>query len=914
MAKDTVPIEYVERIASIKEEEIQETKQSGITADSILTAEQKEKLNSFYGRKNDISRDDIAPRADIDHIFDKIRTMSEDEAVDILLKAIEFHKDDQNFPVATMKKIKFLVEGPKLASETTADYEFDLKAEAAIIHYHSPYPEVRSVTDAYDDPTIPVETFRSYLLGLGWMAGATAINTFFSPRQPKITLSASVLQLLLAPTGMFLARVLPDWGVTVFGKRHSLNPGPWSYKEQMFSTIIFSVGNGAGGTYYVYLVQKLPQYLNQKWVSFAYEIILALSIQFFGMGFAGLLRRFVIKPITAIWFKVLPTLALNRALMIPEKKGEVANGWKITRYRFFMLAAVAMFLYFWIPNFLFTALHAFNWMTWISPRNFALGMITGFYGGLGFNPIATFDWNVSGTGMLVTPFFSALQQYGARVFSGLIIIAMYWGNMYWSAYTPINSNEAFDNKGQLYNVSKILTSKGTIDREAYKAYSPPYFSGCWVLGQGSWFAWYPLTLTYMCIKQFEQLKHGLYSMYRGIRYHTAFYEDHEDPHSRMMSKYKEVPDWWFMGILIFSLALGIVALKVYPLNTPVWILFAVLGLSAIFLVPSALLMAQANVTMGFNVLFQLLGGIWFVGNPVALIIVTAYGANFDSQAENYISDQKMAHYAKLPPRSIFRGQVISVFCNCFIFIGMLNWMVDNFDDGTLWYVILPPCSVRQQKANENSRWNSPNHFVCTDAVLVFSSAIEYGAFGVKNMVTMYPILPWCFLMGAILGTGWAFAERYGPTFRETTRRRISERRFEFVNKYWFTPISWLAPVDPAVFWAGSLNWSGGNNLSYATNGLYISYIFMHWIKRRYSAWWEKYNYLLEAGFDVGVAVSGIIQTFALQFGKTVTVDWWGNTVATAGVDYESYNQKGALYPIPKKGYFGLSPDEYPMKF
>jgi hypothetical protein len=89
----------------------------------------------------------------------------------------------------------------------------------------------------------------------------------------------------------------------------------------MFATIIFNVGNGAGGTYYVYLAQKLPQYLDQKWVTFAYEIVLALSIQFFGFGFAGLLRRFVIYPITAIWPKVIPTLALNRALVIPDRKG-----------------------------------------------------------------------------------------------------------------------------------------------------------------------------------------------------------------------------------------------------------------------------------------------------------------------------------------------------------------------------------------------------------------------------------------------------------------------------------------------------------------------------------------------------------------------------------------------------------------
>ena len=535
-------------------------------------------------------------------------------------------------------------------------------------------------------------------------------------------------------------------------------------------------------------------------------------------------------------------------------------------------------------------------MTWIAPQNFNLGMVTGFYGGLGFNPIATFDWNVSGTGMLVTPFFSNVQQYGARILSGLIIMAMFWGNMYWSAYMPINSGEAFDNQARLYNVSRILTDESTINIDEYKKYGPPYFSGCWVLGQGSWFAWYPMTLFYVTIRQWQQMKSAMVAMFEGIVYRKSFYHEHEDPHSRMMSKYKEVPDWWFMAILLVSLALGIIALRVYPLNTPVWVLFAVVGISAVFLVPSALLMSTANVSMGFNVLFQLLGGVWFVGNPLALIIITAYGQNFNVQAENYISDLKMAHYTKLPPRAVFRGQIISVFCNCFIFIGMLNWMVENFNNGTL-------CT-----------WSNPDHFVCADAVLVFTSAIEYGAFGVKNMFKMYPILPWCFLIGAAIGTTFAVAQKYGYKMKEYSRMHLQEAAFESVNKYVYVPMEYLAWFDPAVFWAGSLTWSNGNNLSYATGGVYLSYIFMHHIKRRYGAWWEKYNYLLEAGFDVGVAISGIVQTFALSFDNTVTLNWWGNTVATAGVDFASYNQQAPLLPVPEQGFFGLAPEQYPMEF
>lgn len=857
-----------------------------------VTPEMRRKVLEQYG--HNAEEDEIAPRADITVILERIVAMTDEEALHILLEAIEFHKDDRNFPVWTMDKIRHLVQGAKVADLEESDWSFDVRTEAALIKYHSPYPEVRAVTMPYDDPDIPVETIRAYVLGMCWMAGASALNTFFSPRQPSISIGSTVLQLLLAPCGLFCAKVLPDWGVTIGGKRISLNPGPWTAKEQMFATIMFTVANGAGGTYYTYLVQRLPQYLDQSWVRFGYEITLALAVQFFGFGFAGLLRRFVIFPVTAIWPTVLPSMALNRALVVPEKKGEVINGWTLTRYRFFMYTFVAMFVWYWVPNVFFTALHAFNWMTWISPNNFNLGMITGFYGGMGFNPWATFDWNVSGTGSLVTPWWSNVQQYSMRVVSGLIIIGMYWSNYYWAAYTPINSNESFTNTGVEYDPTTISNGKGGVDLEAYEKYGPPYFSGANVFGQGAWFAWYPMALIYITIRNWEPLKKSAREMWRGIRYRTSIWEGNTDAHSIMMRAYKEVPDWWFFCILVLSGVLGIVALVHWPTETPWWSILTVIAFSAVFLIPSALMYAGANVSMGFNVLFQLLAGVWFAGNAEAQLIVVAFGSDFNSQAETYISDQKIGHYAKLPPRALFRAQMIAVLLNCFIFIGMLDWMIVNFDNGTL------------------CEWDNPEHFVCTDAVLNFASAIEYGAFGVRNMFKLYPILPWCFLMGVLIGLGWGLSERYGPTVRDYCRRKYSEGTFETFNKWFFNPLSYLSFIDPAVMWAGALNWTGGNNLSYATNGLYISFIFMYYIRRHYSAWWEKYNYILEAGFDVGVAVSGTIQTFALDFGHSASINWWGNSVSTAGVDYQSYNQNSTLLPIPDVGYFGLPPDKYPM--
>lgn len=89
------------------------------------------------------------------------------------------------------------------------DFKLQVRLEAALIAYYSPYPEVRAVTEPYDDSSIPCETFRVYLLGVIWTCLGTFINQFFAERQPTITLSSTVVQLFLYPSGKIVERILP---------------------------------------------------------------------------------------------------------------------------------------------------------------------------------------------------------------------------------------------------------------------------------------------------------------------------------------------------------------------------------------------------------------------------------------------------------------------------------------------------------------------------------------------------------------------------------------------------------------------------------------------------------------------------------------------------------------------------------
>ncbi|KAJ8604185.1 hypothetical protein MRB53_041898 [Persea americana] len=76
--------------------------------------------------------------------------------------------------------------------------------------------------------------------------------------------------------------------------------------------------------------------------------------------------------------------------------------------------------------------------------------------------------------------------------------------------------------------------------------------------------------------------------------------------------------------------------------------------------------------------------------------------------------------------------------------------------------------------------------------LVFATAVEYGAFGVKNLFELYPILPWCFLIGAVTGIGWALVQRFGPRVKAYAQSRWSQASFNTFNKYICFPLELLA--------------------------------------------------------------------------------------------------------------------------
>ena len=131
-----------------------------------------------------------------------------------------------------------------------------------------------------------------------------------------------------------------------------------------------------------------------------------------------------------------------------------------------------------------------------------------------------------------------------RAVAGIVILIMYYTNSFWAGYMPINSNTAFSNTMQSYNVSAVLTPDNKVDIEAYKAYGPPYYAVANLFVTGATYVYYTFSIVYVFIKYWGPLKKAFYGMVINTIRGRSIYTGFEDGATKMMRRYKEVPEWW----------------------------------------------------------------------------------------------------------------------------------------------------------------------------------------------------------------------------------------------------------------------------------------------------------------------------------------------------------------------------------
>jgi OPT family small oligopeptide transporter len=630
-------------------------------------------------------------------------------------------------------------------------------------------------------------------------------------------------------------------------------------------------------------------------VPILYQILLTLSTQILGYAFAGITRRYLVRPPSMIWPATLMSTAMFTTMHRSENKP--ANGWTISRWHFFVLVWTGAFLWYFVPGLLMPALSYFNVLTWFSPQSVVLANLFGVASGLGMFPV-TFDWaQLAYIGSpLLTPWWAA-----ANVVAGLAIVMwciapiMYYTNALYSAYMPILSSSVFDNTGHIYDVSKILTKDFLFDEESFKSYSPIYLPITYVLSYGVQFAsltalathticWHGEDIWQQTKESFTEKQENMRSDYEPLMPENRTPHGRMprmdpnqgnadlgfdirmsggDVHNRLMERYEDVPISWYLAILIAMLAIGIFIVEYYPVFLPWYGLLLALGITAVMFLPVAIIMAITNQHSSLYLIAQLICGIVFPGRPVANMVFVTYAYISSTQGIKFASDLKLGHYMKIPPKILFTVQLVATVIGGLTQVGVLNWM---------FHQVRGLCTPE-----------AVNGFTCPIARVHFNGSILWGVVGPHRFFgpgAPYRHLVWAFGFGAIAPLAiWLIA-----------RRRPAASRVRRVHlPLLLGSISWIPP-------ATGLNFSGW---------ALICYVFNYAVRRRATAWWSKYNMTLSAALDSGLAFGLVVAFFGFIYpGLMDGFKWWGTEIYKQGCDWQAC----PLKKVPEGQHFG--PDQW----
>jgi len=95
------------------------------------------------------------------------------------------------------------------------------------------------------------------------------------------------------------------------GRKHefTLNPGPFKVKEHVLITIF--ANSGAGNVYSIHVVSAVKLFYKKE-LSFVVALVVVITSQVMGFGWAGLFRRYLVDPAAMWWPQNLVQVSLFR--------------------------------------------------------------------------------------------------------------------------------------------------------------------------------------------------------------------------------------------------------------------------------------------------------------------------------------------------------------------------------------------------------------------------------------------------------------------------------------------------------------------------------------------------------------------------------------------------------------------------
>ncbi|CAM0945228.1 unnamed protein product [Alopecurus aequalis] len=701
------------------------------------------------------------------------------------------------------------------------------------IQGQSPVEQVRLVVPTTDDPTLPTLTFRVWVIGIIGCIILSFVSVLTCFRPNPVDIPGFAIILVCYSLGKFMAAMLPTRLVRVPGTKimFSLNPGPFSIKEHILCWTIFTSGSGVPIATEVFAATRA--YFRRSIHPATYFLLLFTTANLV-YGFAGLFMKFFVNRSEMWWPEVLPNVTLFRTI---HEKDERSQTWLSSR-QFFFLIFVTSFAYYTIPGYFFPSISALSFVCWIWKRSITAQQLGSSINGLGIGSLGL-DWSAA-TGFtgspIMFPFFVIVNtMVGFILFMYIVVPFAYWTNSFKAKRFPIVSIGMYDVYGAKYNVSRILDeSTFHFKQEGYENYSEPYLSITRVCSIGFGFASIGASLTDIV------LSHGR-SFWDQLTQSTEDTGIH-DVHGQTMSKYRSIPTWWFVVLLLPMMGLSVFACEGFgnELQLPYWGVILAFLLVLLFIPPLASLRATVAQEPFTEILAHILIGYLCPGRPLANMVFELYSSRTLEFALGTLAYFKFGFYMKIPPREMFVAQVIG------------SLIATSLDFGMTWWIFSSVENIcRPDLLPKGSMWT------CPSVGVMYNNMVIWGLIGPRRMLYpggVYSKLIYFFLFGAIAPIPvWILAHA-------------------FPEKKWIKLI-----IVPALFMAGSRipPASAVNFISW----FIIGFVFNYLVFRRRKEWWAKYSLIFSIALDTGVAAMAFLTTLALQMQGINGVDWWGSAVS-----------------------------------
>lgn len=234
-----------------------------------------------------------------------------------------------------------------------------------------------------------------------------------------------------------------------------------------------------------------------------------------------------------------------------------------------------------------------------------------------------------------------------------------------------------------------------------------------------------------------------------------------------------------------------------------------------------------------------------------------------SQATSLLTDLKLGHYMKIPPRSMFISQ----------FWGTLIGAVFNYATMTL--------IIDSNRSYLDGSEDDPAGLWTGQGIQIFwGSGLIYGALGPARMFALdgkFGFVYLGFLIGFVVpAIQWGLSKK-------------------------FPKIPW-SKFNISIFAGGMGAFPAGYSMGILSS-LITVLVFRFYLAKYHHNWWKKYAYITSAALDTGTAFTGLVIFFFLGGGispklNVVVPSWWFN--------HQSGNPDAPNYPYAQADRCGAA--------